>query len=591
PPGRKSLDYQLHHSLHQVDAVNIEENSSKLPFNYTLPEGIQREQSLGVFNALQNEQSLVMRIDGLDNQESQAVFKYTETDMRLYERLQMFVHAEERGDGEGEFDVPDDELNLFIRLGSDFTENYYEYEIPLKISRPEVVEGIENSNFPAYKQEVWRGENQLDFPLDVLKNLKVERNEANFDATAVFEQEYEPDTEQAAGAIHNIKVKGNPNLGFVKVMMIGVRNPLKGNLFTDRLPSANIEVWANELRLTGLNEKGGLAAIARVDMQLADLGSVTVAGNYSSIGFGALDNGVMERSREQITGYDLAANVELGKFLPDNWGVRLPFYAQRSNTTSTPEFDPYDLDIRLKDKLNAAETAAERDSLRDQAQDVTNITTYNFTNVRKERTGGSGDGAPKPWDIENFSASYGYTRTERSDPLIQNDTREEYTGGIDYSYSRPTNYIQPLKGIKSKPLRLLKEFNFNPLPNSFSFSTVLDRQFSTTQYRFAGVDERFNTFFNKRFMWNRNYDLNWDFTRSLKFNFNASINSAIDEPDEIDLLDRFESAEQRQSFRRDSIWNNIRDLGRPKLYQHNVSLSYTLPIRYLPFMDWVQIRA
>ncbi|MEL6836934.1 MAG: cell surface protein SprA [Bacteroidota bacterium] len=575
----------------QVDAVNIEENSSKLPFNYTLPEGIQREQSLGVFNALQNEQSLVMRIDGLDNQESQAVFKYTETDMRLYERLQMFVHAEERGDGEGEFDVPDDELNLFIRLGSDFTENYYEYEIPLKISRPEVVEGIENSNFPAYKQEVWRGENQLDFPLDVLKNLKVERNEANFDATAVFEQEYEPDTEQAAGAIHNIKVKGNPNLGFVKVMMIGVRNPLKGNLFTDRLPSANIEVWANELRLTGLNEKGGLAAIARVDMQLADLGSVTVAGNYSSIGFGALDNGVMERSREQITGYDLAANVELGKFLPDNWGVRLPFYAQRSNTTSTPEFDPYDLDIRLKDKLNAAETAAERDSLRDQAQDVTNITTYNFTNVRKERTGGSGDGAPKPWDIENFSASYGYTRTERSDPLIQNDTREEYTGGIDYSYSRPTNYIQPLKGIKSKPLRLLKEFNFNPLPNSFSFSTVLDRQFSTTQYRFAGVDERFNTFFNKRFMWNRNYDLNWDFTRSLKFNFNASINSAIDEPDEIDLLDRFESAEQRQSFRRDSIWNNIRDLGRPKLYQHNVSLSYTLPIRYLPFMDWVQIRA
>mgnify|MGYP000597843881 CR=1 FL=1 len=575
----------------QVDAVNIEENSSKDPFNYTLPRGIQREQSLGVFNALQNEQSLVMRINGLDNQESQAVFKYTETDMRLYERLQMFVHAEERGDGP-EFDIPDDELNLFIRLGSDFTENYYEYEIPLKVSRPEVVEGVENPNLDAYKDEVWRGENQLDFPLDVLKNLKVERNEINFDATAVFEQDYEPDTEQAAGAIHRIKVKGNPNLGFVKVMMIGVRNPLKENLFVDRLPSADVEVWANELRLTGLNEKGGLAAIARVDMQLADLGSVTVAGNYSSIGFGALDNGVMERSREQITGYDLAANVELGKFLPENWGVRLPFYVQRSNTTSTPEFDPYDLDIRLKDKLNAAESSTERDSLREQAQDVTNITTYNFTNVRKERTSGGGSsGAPKPWDIENFSASYGYTRTERSDPLIQNDTREEYTGGIDYSYSRPTNYIQPFKGIKSKPLRLLKEFNFNPLPNSFGFSTVLDRQFATTQYRFAGVDERFNTFFNKRFMWNRNYDLNWDITRSLKFNFNANTNAAIDEPDEIDLLDRFQTGEQRQQFRRDSIWNNIRDLGRPKLYEHNVSLSYTLPIRYLPYMDWVQVRA
>lgn len=578
-------------TVFQVDAVNIEENSSKTPFNYTLPRGIQREQSLGVFNALQNEQSLVMRIDGLDDNESQAVFKYTETDMRLYERLQMFVHAEERSD-EIEDQLQDDELNLFIRLGSDFTENYYEYEIPLKISRPEVVEGVENSNLDPYRDEVWRAENQLDFPLEVLKELKIERNDLGEPATKVYAKQYVSDSEGAGGAIHNIKVKGNPNLGFVKVMMIGVRNPMKGTMpGADNLPSGNVEVWANELRLTGLNEKGGLAAIARVDMQLADLGSVTVAGNYSSIGFGALDMGVMERSREQITGYDLAANVELGKFLPEQWGLRLPFYAQRSNTTSTPEFDPYDLDIRLKDKLNAAESSMERDSLREQAQDITNITTYNFTNVRKERTDGGGDGAPKPWDIENFSASYGYTRTERSDPLIQSDRREEYTGGVDYSYSRPTNYVQPLKGLKPKSLRLLKEFNFNPLPNSFSVSTVLDRQFSTTSYRFAGVDPIFNTFFNKRFMWNRTYDLNWDITRSLKFNFNAYSDSAIDEPDEIDLLERFENPDQRQQFRRDSIWNNIRDLGRPKLYNHNISLSYTLPIRYLPYMDWVQVRA
>ncbi|MEL7219684.1 MAG: cell surface protein SprA, partial [Bacteroidota bacterium] len=570
----------------QVDAVNIEENSSRVPFAYTLPEGIQREQSLGVFNALQNEQSLALRVDELCDGGSESVFKYTELDMRLYERLQMFVHAEERGEEE----IPDDALSIFVRLGSDFSNNYYEYEIPLKMSREELLvappgEPEINSNSSQYKAEVWREENQFDFPLEILKDLKVQRNDANFELVDEFIQTYVPEGDAAAE--HTIKVKGNPNLGFVKVMTIGVRNR-EG--VVGGLDNYSTEVWANELRLTGLDERGGVAALGRVDMQLADLGSVTVAGNYNSIGFGALDQGVMERSRERVTGYDLAADIQLGKFFPEDWGLQVPFYTQYSNITTSPEFDPYDLDIRLKDKLAATEDRVERDSIREQAQEITNITTYNFTNVRKERTADSGGDKPKPWDIENFSVSYGQTRTESSDPLIESDVRDEYTGAIDYNYSRPTNYIQPLKGIKSKPLRLLKEFNFNPLPNSISVSTIMDRQFAQTRYRFSGVDERFNTFFNKRFNWNRNYNLNWDFTRSLKFNFNASMITAVDEPDEIAIRDN-PAITNIEEFRRDSIWTNIRNLGRPKIYDHNLSVSYTLPIRYLPYMDWVQVRA
>lgn len=569
----------------QVDAVNIEENSSRTPFAYTLPEGIQREQSLGVFNALQNEQSLALRVDGLCEGGSKSVFKYTELDMRLYERLQMFVHAEERNNQE----IPDDELSIFIRLGSDFVNNYYEYEIPLKMSREEVLvappgEPTINTNSSTYKAEVWREENQFDFPLEILKDLKVARNDVDFNVTDEFIQTYI--SGEGSGAEHTIKVKGNPNLGFVKVMTIGIRNAEGGTLIDE----ASAEIWANELRLTGLDERGGVAALGRVDMQLADLGSVTVAGNYNSIGFGALDQGVMERSRERLTGYDFAADIQLGKFFPEEWGLQVPFYTQYSNITTSPEYDPYDLDIRLKDKLAATEDRVERDSIREQAQEITNITTYNFTNVRKERTADSGSDKPKPWDIENFSVSYGQTRTESSDPLIESDVRDEYTGAIDYNYSRPTNYIQPLKGIKSKPLRLLKEFNFNPLPNSISFSTIMDRQFAQTQYRFSGVEERFNTFFNKRFNWNRNYNLNWDFTRSLKFNFNANMITAIDEPDEIEIREN-PAITDIEGFRRDSIWTNIRNLGRPKIYDHNVSVSYTLPIRYLPYMDWVQVRA
>ncbi|MEZ4984637.1 MAG: cell surface protein SprA [Saprospiraceae bacterium] len=560
--------------------MNIEENSSKQPFGYTLPKGILREQSLGVFNTLQNEQSLSLRIDRLCDGDSKAVFKYTESDMRVYERLQMFIHAEERR----EMRVPDDALSVFIRLGSDFTNNYYEYEIPLKISRLEDIEGLQDVNSTPYKEAVWKAANQFDFPLAILRELKTERNGVSFDNQEEFVRIYNPDGGSTA---HRIKVKGNPNLGFVKVMMIGVRNPKKDE---DYLAEYDVEVWINELRLTGLDERGGYAGIARMDMNLADLGSVSVGGNFSTIGFGALDNGVQERSRESVKGYDLATNLELGKFFPDDWGVRVPFYAQRSNTTTTPEYDPYDLDIRLQDKLDAIDEAAVRDSVRRQAQEIVNLVTYNFTNVGKERTAAGGDDKPKPWDIENFTASYGYTRQESSDPLVEQDVLEEYQGGFDYTFSRPTKYLEPFKGLKAKPLRIIKEINLNPLPNNFSFTNTLDRRFRQTRYRFSGVQEQFNTFFNKNFLWNRNYDLIWDITRSLKFNFNANANAVIDEPDETAMLEDPNILDRAQ-FRRDSIWNNIRDLGRPKLYQHALNVSYTLPLRYLPYMDWVQMRA
>lgn len=571
----------------QIDAVSIEENSSKTPFNYTLPLGIQREQSLGIINTLQNEQSLALRIDNLCDGEYRSVFKYTETDMRVYERLQMFAHAERRaGPDFSAEDVPDDALSMFIRLGSDFTNNYYEYEIPLKISDESLVTGL-NSNSNAYKAEVWKEENKLDFPLAILKDLKVERNQANFSQIA----EYAKDYISEEGGQHKIKVRGNPNLGFVKVMMIGVRNPRVLDENGDPVDEQvyNVEVWANELRLSGLDERLGVAALGRLDVQMADLGSVTVAGNYNSVGFGALDASVMERSREEVRGYDVAANLELGKFFPEQWGLRIPFYTQRSNTTTTPEYDPYDLDIKLKDKLDAEENKTKRDSIREQAQDVINITTYNFTNVRKERTGGGGD-KPKPWDVENFSATYGYTKTESANPLIEQDLREEYTGGIDYTYSRKSNYIQPFKGIKNKHLKVIKEINLNPLPNSFSFGTVMDREFSQTRYRFSGVSPIFNTYFNKRFLWSRTYDMNWDLTKALKLSFNAAANSTIDEPDEIRMLED-PTIQDIQQYRRDSIWSNIKDLGRPKLYTHNVNASYNLPIRHLPYMDWVQVRA
>jgi hypothetical protein len=583
-----------------VDAVNIEENSGREPFNYVLPEGIQREQSLGVFNALQNEQSLSMVVRGLCDGEDKAVFKNINFDMRMYERLRMFVHAEAL-DGQR---IPDEALSIFIRLGSDIRNNYYEYEIPLTMSKVEELNA--NPNSTAYKLAVWPLENEFDFPLELLRNVKQERNNQGVSLNDVFEQIIEG----AGGKLHNVRVRGNPNLGFVRTIMIGVRNRFNGDGAV-----YNAEIWANELRLNGLDERGGVASVARVDMQLADFGSLTLAGNYSSIGFGALDQKVQQRSREELIGYDLAGNFELGKFFPESWGIRLPFFGQISNQTSNPEFDPYDLDIPLKQKLRNIESASERDSVRQLAQDVTTIKSFNFTNVRKERRGGGGGrgrgggirgrggrggrggaggggggGNPLPWDIENFSFSYGYTETNRRDPIIEFDNQRRYTGGLDYNYTRNVKYIEPLKFINGGDLlKFFTDFNFNPLPNSFSFSTLMDRRFDQTKYRFTG-DAAQAVFYNKRFTWDRDYNLQWNLTKSLNLNFNALASTVIDEPDEVAIREDPTITDVDQ-FRRDSIWNNIMDLGRMKNYRHSVNLSYQLPIRLLPYMDWVQARA
>ncbi len=553
-----------------VDAVNIEENSGREPFNYVLPEGIQREQSLGVFNALQNEQSLSMKLRGLCDGDARAIFKTVNMDMRVYERLRMFVHAEALDN----LKIPDGALSVFIRLGSDIKDNYYEYEIPLKMSDPNALNGIPNST--PYKNEVWRPENAFDIPLDLFRDIKVRRNDEDFPLSEVYDTTLENN--------HIVRVKGNPNIGFVKITLIGVRNGFNGDG-----AAYSTEVWVNEMRLNGFDERGGVAAIARMDMQLADFGSLTLAGNYSSIGFGALDQKVQQRSRNEIFGYDLAANLELGKFFPEKWGLRLPLLAQLSNQTKSPEFDPYDLDIPLKEKVAAADSKMERDSIREIARDVQNIKSFNFTNVRKERSNNTGQ--PKPWDIENFSVSYAYTETEQRDPIIEFDNQKRYSGGLNYNFSRTVKYIEPFKkAVKNdKFLKLLTEFNFNPLPNSFAFSTLLDRRFDRTRYRFTGLEDKFNTFFNKRFTWDRDYNLQWDLSKSLKLTFDAATLAVIDEPDEFWMLENIEPGQIKQ-FRRDSIWNNIRQLGRTKNYRHSINANYTLPIRHLPFMDWVQAR-
>jgi cell surface protein SprA len=551
-----------------VNSVNFEENGSRPNFSYVLPPGIQREQIPGQATAvLQNEQAMAISICNLLPEAERGIYKLTNFDLRLFKNLKMFVHMEPNitcDDTEPE----EGELTAFIRLGNDFERNYYEYEIPIRSSDADLL-GKLGRESDAYRQEIWPEDNEFNFPLDLLTTAKEQRNaQPNADFSVPYEtvNPNKPD--------ERIRIIGNPNLGWVKGIMIGVRN----RSYKEKMHS--VEVWVNELRATGFNERGGGAGLMRADLKMADLGRVTLSGNFTGIGWGGLEQRLQQRSREQILNYDIATNLELGKLFPEKSGVKIPMTIQYSNKTKTPEFDPYDLDIKLKDKLAKAATDT-RDSLREQAITKNTVRNISFDNVRIEST--KNKKVPLPWNISNFAVSYQNTVDNYSDPIIENEVKRLNKGQLDYNYSLPNTSITPFKkAIKNdKYLKFITDFNFNPLPNTISFNSEVNRQYNTTRYRFTPDIDSLNTFYNKRFTWDRKYNVNWDITKALKFNFTADVQSVIDEPRG--------SINTKQE--KDSIWRNVRGLGRTKLYNQQANLNYTLPTKQIPFMDWITIRA
>ena len=573
-------------TIFDVNAVSIEENSERDPFPYVLPPGIEREQSTNTTfpDILQNEQSLSMEICNLEPNDVKAIYKNILLDMRLYKRLRMFVHAESADPLGGDMPdldaIQDGDLSVMMRIGSDFENNYYEYEIPLVMSTNTDIVSDQSTE---YKEEVWKPFNNFDIAIEQFKNVKTLRN-ASADPEA-FNYPFEIEDVVVINGFDRpakLRVKGNPNLGNIKGVMVGVINR------SDQPHCA--EIWINELRMSGFDERGGFAAIAKIDAQLADFGTATFAGNYSTIGWGGLEQKLNDRAREEVIQFDVAANAELGKFFGEKTGIRIPFFVQYSQTTRIPEFDPYDLDIPLKEKLDQEADPAVRDSLRNQAIDFTEIKGYNFTNVRKDRTGGKGSGKkPMPWNIENFSATYAYTKTTHHDPIIALDEISQYNGGIDYKYSRQATYIEPFKKMfkKDKYVKLISEFNFNPLPNTFTFSTVMNRSHQKTSYRFTDLDPKFTTFYNKQFTWNRNYNMNWDMTKGLKLTYNALNYAVIDE-----LKNRRDDGSiVSDKELRDTIWSGIRNFGRTKNFSHSVNANYTLPFKKIPFLDWITVKA
>jgi cell surface protein SprA len=536
-----------------VTAVNIEQNSTRQPINYVIPPGVARQQELSSnnVNLLLNEQSMSLQICDLAQGDARGVYKTTTLDLRRYGTIDMFIHAEATGNPNN-FNSGD--LQAIIRMGSDFTSNYYEVRIPLTKSPW-------NDNLAT---DVWPAANNLDMQLDRLIKLKEDRN--NLGANTYY-KEVDPTTGRTYAIL------GNPNLGQVQAFFLGVTN-------ANQPYPVCTEVWFDELRLTDISEKGGWAVVGKVDTKLADIGTLSLAGSNRSAGWGTLDQNTSQRSYENDLELDAATNLELGKLLPKKAAISVPVYAGVTRIVATPEYDPFDLDILLKDKIALA-PASERDSIKKQAVDAATTETINLTNLHKNNPTNK---RLQLWSIENFNFSYSYTNTTHHSPLDLEDDLTVNKAILAYNFSRQPRFKEPFKKkIKSKSpwLGLIRDFNFNLMPTVLGVQFNINKQFGATRARNVGgpADEIPETF-NKAFTFNRLYTLKWDFTRSLSLSFNATNNAWID-----DTAARDNAKQTRE------MWGRFLRGGRNVMYNQSTNLSYVLPTGKVPALDWTKVQA
>ncbi|HTX88366.1 MAG TPA: cell surface protein SprA [Bacteroidales bacterium] len=570
-PGEYIPDDNENQTAFDIATVSIEENGSKQPIPYVLPPGIERETNWGSTNQQQfNEQSMVLKVCNLIDGDARAAYKTCQFDFRQFKRLKMFVHAEQSIASQS---IKNGDLTVFIRIGSDFTENYYEYEIPLtftpwgtKASQPDLI---------------WPEANSFDISLERLVNVKYDRIVAMAQSgnTASLSTPYvEYDGK------NKITVIGSPTISDVKAVMIGVRNPKKGvNSPDDDGQAKCAEIWVDELRLTDFNKEGGVAATARISADLADFGRIQLSGSYSSAGWGTIEQSQTERQLESITSLGFDTDLELGKFFPEKSGVRIPMHFDYSMVVNTPKYDPLNPDILYKNVLKAFPSKTQKDSVRNTREDYTQRKNFNFINIRKDRTK---DKKIHVYDIENFTVSYAYSEIFHRDIDVAYDLSKKYTGGIGYNYAAVPKNIVPFQNNKylnkHRSLRLIRDFNFYYLPKSFSFRTDMDREYNERMLRnkSSGIVPM-ATYYNKIWNWTRLYDLKWDLAKSIKVTFLANENAYVNEPPgKIDTRSE-----------KDQVWGQIFSFGTMNNYNQKFNITYDLPFSKIFILDWINISA
>ena len=566
-----------------VSAINNQENALRTPIPYVLPPGIQLEELFNNNTVLrQKEQSLSVRVKDLEANDARAVFKNISIDMLQFKKLRMFVHAEEFS-GDANDDLGSDEVSVFIRMGNDLTTNYYQIELPLKQDAINPVDGLGNSlssTVGGDPELIWPNANRIELPLEALKKVKASRispagilpGTGFYNVTEGGEVTPVIDDTAPITTKYRVSIVGNPSLGNIRTLMLGVKNRAAVN--------KSVEVWFNELRLSDMDNKGGWAALMAADMNIADFATVALNGKTSTIGFGSLEQGPNERSRDDVKQYDVVTNVNIGQLLPKKWGINLPFNYGIGEEIITPKFDPLYQDVELQTIID--QDPDNETFYKNRAQNYTKRKSINFIGVRKDRVGQK---KSRFYDVENFTASYSYNQTDHRDYEIEDLKEQNIRAGVTYGYGFKNKPVEPLKKVKflskSKYLKILKDINFNVLPSNLSFNANYTRLFN--KQRFRNVDQLAGgiplpDLYKRNYLFDWQYTINHSLTKSLQFNFSANRNNIVRNyitPGPIgDVVDNS-----------NTIWDGFFDTGDPNRHSQQLQVNYDLPLNKLPFLS------
>lgn len=559
-PAEGSLD---------ISVVNIEENAQREPVNYVLPPGVTRISDPGQTQIVQlNEQSMSLTVKGLNPGDGRAVYKNTQLDLRNYKRLQMWVHAEELIDDAT--NLQNGQLSIFIRLGSDVKANYYEYEVPL-----ELTPHGDYSDTPQDRAKVWPISNYLDFNLQSLVNLKVQRNAARRNEESgigygIVYRGRDPDNER-----NSMAVLGNPSLSDVRVMLIGIRNnaanPKDGT------------IWVNELKVTDFNEDGGWAMKTNLNLNMSDIVTLNAGAHIETAGFGGIDQSLNNRRIDDYEQYNVAVQADLGRFLPESVKMRAPVYYSVSKETVTPKYNPLDQDVELKDALDAAINKQERDSIKNYAIEKATIQNFSVSGLKFDVKSKN----PMPWDPTNFTANFSFSKQSKMDPTLEYEYTNDYRGSLMYNYSPYFKPFKPFNFItsKNKNLKYIKDWELQWLPNNIAFITNMTRYYFEQQTR-SETDVLFQlpVAVSKNFLWDRQLSLSWNITKSLSFSFNSNTSARIEET--VGAVNRKLFPDKYKEWQ-DTVWSSVLSMGTPWGYNQTFTGSYKAPFNKIPVLDFL----
>ncbi|WP_439152338.1 cell surface protein SprA [Winogradskyella sp.] len=566
-PTNNSADAEFN-----VAIVGVQENDG----NYVIPPGVRREELNNNNNIIrQNEQSLVLQACELEPEDSRGVFKNINVDMRQYKNLRMFLHAEAQ---EGQT-LQEGELIAFIRMGNDFTQNFYQIEVPLLPS--DLVDGG-----LSIEERIWPSVNEINIPLEALQQIKskgiFDQSLTNQDPTfydvidGTLNETPVAEFSPLPIGQQRVAIKGNPNFGDIRVLMVGVKN--SGNT---GLNSCG-EVWFNELRMSDLDNEGGWAAVVSMDTNIADFANVSMTGRRSTIGFGGIEQSPNERSREDVKQYDVVTNVQLGQLLPKEWGVQIPFNYAQSEEIITPQFDEFYRDIELETQLD---NTTDQDSILKVNENYTKRRSINFIGVRKQKMG---DAKKHFYDVENLTFNYSYNKVEHRDFEIEKSLDQTVRAGVNYNYAFEPVRVEPFKKndslFRGKYWKILKDFNFNLLPSSFSVNTDINRQFSKQKFReveLGGDNIGIEELFRRNYTFDFQYAINYNLTDALSLNFTAANTNIV----------RNYFIDDRINGRQDpelNVWEGFFDFGDPNFQTQQLQVNYELPLYKIPALSFLR---